>query len=143
MQKAFVPDKLHDAAFRCERAAQNRDTALFLERIRDRANHFLAGSFVRVANFLEKVLAGNREAIFQQSSFLKPLAEQTHAARRGHIGSGEAAAGFEIGQHRSLLRESVEFIEGERHARVAGDGQQMQHAVRRAASSQHRRDRIT
>ena len=97
---------------------------------------------MRVANLFEEILAGNCEAVFEQSCFLEPLAEQAHAARSGHVRGGEAAAGFQVGEDGRLFRDPVEFVDGERHAGVARDRKKMKDAVGRAARGEDRRDGV-
>ena len=53
VQHAFVAGEFYDAAFGSERAVQNREAAIGLERIQQRTNYFLAGSFAGIANFVE------------------------------------------------------------------------------------------
>ncbi len=102
MKHSLVPRKFYHAAFGRKRTAQDRDSAFFLEWLRQRVDHFLARSFLRLCYLLEQILAGGGDPIVQQPSLLEVLPEQAHTAGVEHVGCDKAAAGLQIRKDRSL-----------------------------------------
>ena len=130
--------KLYDAAFGSKRTAQNREAAVFLDRIRERAQS-LPGRVFRWRREFPRRDFGRKRSAHPCSSpaSLKALSEQAHAARVEHVRRGESASGFQIGEHGSLRGNFVEFVERQaarpRRARWRAD------AARRSSSRRWRR----
>ena len=73
---------------------------------------------------------------------MQALGDQRDAAGGVEVDGDVAAAGLEVAQQRRALGDAVEVVDVELDAGLAGDGQQVQHAVGRAAAASRRGDRV-
>ena len=135
--------ELDDAAVGREVAAQDRQAAGGLDRVVERAHDALALGLVGLAGVLADRAAGDRDRVLvQQAGVEQALGDELVAAGRVEVGGDVPAAGLEVAQHRRALGDAVEVVDVELDAGLAGDGEQVQHAVRRAARRGDRGDRV-
>ena len=80
--------------------------------------------------------------LVQQAGLEQALGDHGDAARVVQVPRHVAAARLEVAQQRRLRGDAVEVVDVELHAGLAGDGEQVQHAVRRAAAHGDRRDGV-
>jgi hypothetical protein len=78
----------------------------------------------------------------QAAGLEQALHHERHAAGGVEIRGDVAAAGLEIADERRGRGDPVEVVDLERHAHLASDREQMQHAVGRAAAAGDCRDRV-
>ena len=64
------------------------------------------------------------------------------SARGEQVVGHEAAARLQVGEQRRLLADAVEILDLQVHARLLGNGQQVEHAVGRSAGGEHRGDGV-
>ena len=103
----------------------------------------LARGLPRLAGVLADRAAGDGDRVLvQQAGLEQPLGDERHAAGRVEVVGDVAAAGLEVAQQRRLLGDAVEVVDVELDAGFTCDGQQVQDAVRRAATRGDRGDRV-
>jgi hypothetical protein len=68
--------------------------------------------------------------------------DQPDTAGLVHVGRDVAAARLQVGDDRGAAGDGVEVLELERDADLAGDREQVEHAVRRAARARDRGNRV-
>ena len=138
-----MPGELDDGALGGEVAAQDREPALGLERVRERADDLLAGALAGRRRLLADRPAADGDLVGVQDPGLgEPVEDQRHAARRVEVGGDEATAGLEVGEQRRRARDPLEVVDRELDPRLARDGEQVQDAVGRAAGRAHAGDRV-
>ena len=73
-----------------------------------------------------------------QTSVDQAFRDQWNAARFVKIVGDKPPAGFEVGDQRRALADTIEIIDGQFDASFARDGEQMQHRIGRAAGRRNR-----
>ena len=135
--------QLDDTAVGREVAAQDGEAAGGLERRLDRHDHRLArrldGLVCDLAHRAAVDVAGAR---VHEVALAKLTGDQGHAAGVEHVRRDELAARLQAGHDRGAGGDLVELVDREGDVELAGDREQMQHAVGRAAARRHRRGRV-
>ena len=87
--------------------------------------------------------AGDRDLVLvEQATVLQVLEDQRHPAGGVEVGRDVVAAGLQVGQQRSAAGDCLEVVDLELDPGLAGDREQVEHAVGRAAGgADHRRSR--
>ena len=134
---------LDDGALGGEVAVQDREPALRLDRVGDGTDDVLAGCLVGRVGLLADRPAGDRDLVAVQQPGLGEAAEdQRHAAGAVEVGGDVAAAGLQVGEQRRLPGDPLEVGHLERDPGLAGDGEQVEDAVGRAAGGADAGDRV-
>ena len=88
-------------------------------------------------------LAGDGQAVaMQQTGIQQHPLHSRHAADVVEIFHHIAPAGLEVGQQRRTVGDSLEVVDGERHVRGLGHGNEVQHGVGGAAQGNRHGDRV-
>ena len=142
--QAFMPADFGHATFGREISFQNDEASGFLQRLFQRRDHFLSGSFDRrssLSRLQRKSGHGFRRGVKMISAQQAP-GQQAHAAGAMHIGGHKTSGGFQIGEQRSALADGLKIVDLQIDFGFARDSQQMQHGVGRSAGRGHGCDRI-
>jgi hypothetical protein len=139
---ALVPGELDHAALGREVAAQDRQAAGRLDRIASgRITSWPGVSTVPRGDLADRLAGHGRRVLVQQAGLLEALSSSaTPPAGRGR--GDEAPARLEVAQQRRALADRVEVVDLELDPHLAGECQQVQDAVGRAAAGGDRRDRV-
>ena len=78
----------------------------------------------------------------QDARLGEPLGDHADAARLVEVGGDEVPTRLQVGEQRRALGDPLEVVELELDACLAGDGEQVQHAVGRAARRADAGDRV-
>ncbi len=135
---------LHHRALRRERAAEDRDAALLVDRIGERVHDGAVGrGRVEVGQVLGHGLARDREAVAVQQPRVEELPHHDlHAADPVEVVHVVVAVRLHVGDVRDARADPVEVVELELDARLVGDREQVQHRVGGAAERHHHGDRV-
>ena len=68
--------------------------------------------------------------------------DDRRTAGPSEVDGGVPAAGLHVSPQRRAASDGIEVVDGERHARLPGDGEQVQNGVGRAAGRVHAGDRV-
>ena len=141
---ALVAGQLDDAAVRRERAVEDGQPAVRLERRLERVDDLLAGRLDDVGGDLgDRPAVDGRRVAVEEPGPLEQLAhDQRDAARLVHVERGVAAARPHVGDERGPVGDGPELVDVERDPELVGDREQMQHAVGRAAGGGHAGDPV-
>ena len=144
VQPPLVAGQLHDTPVGCEAATQDRKAARRLERPFDRDHHLLAVGRDGVGGDLgERPAVDGRRATVQEARTLQQLAHhQPEPTGFVHVGGRETAARLHVGDDRCAIGDSPEFVDVEMQTELVGDGEEMQHAVGRAARGRDAGDAV-
>ena len=131
MQQPLVSGDLDDAAVGREVAAQDHESAGFLERVLGGCDDFLPGRFFRARRFLRASVrpVGVSVVAADQTAVDHPLRDQADAAGRVDVERDVRAAGSQIGDDRRPFADAVEIVDRQRHAGLARHREQVQHAL--------------
>ncbi len=138
----LVSRELHDRALGRERAAQDREPAVRLERLRDGADDLLPRRLDGVVRLVEERPAGDRHRVLHEARLHEAPRDEARAAGAREVGRREAAARLEVHEERRPRRDRVEVVEHERHAGLPRDREEVEDGVRRAAGRGDGRDRV-
>ena len=95
----------------------------------------LAGALVhRQRDLAERPAVDSARAGVRDAGLDQLACDEADSARLEQVGGDVAAAGLDVGDDRRARRDRVEVVERELDARLGGDREQVQHAVRRAAA---------
>src|SRR6266700_1736575 len=128
----IVARHFNDAALRSEIPFQDDEPASGLERRIELADGF----------FREGASSDGDGVAAEQSSFKEALCYERSAACSVEIGSDKSSSGLEICDDRHAGTDAVKIVNRKRNFRFVGDGQKMQHRVRRAAGCGHAGDGV-
>ena len=134
MDGAVVTGELHRASLGREVAVQDRDAATCLERRLDRDDDRLTlGLDGGVGDLAERAPVDRPSILVQQPGLLELAGDERDPARLEHVVRVPAAPRLHVGDDRCLRRDALEVVDREVDPEVAGDRDEVQHAVRRAA----------
>ena len=110
----------------------------------DRADDLLAGRLDDVSGDLgDRPAVDGRGLAVEQAWALEQLAHhERDATRLVHVGRGEPAARAHVADERRPVGDRAELVDVERDAELVGDGQEVEHAVGRAAGRRHAGDAV-
>ena len=117
-----------------ERTLENDEAAGLLQRLVDGQDDVLAGRLLCAFCRLGDGLSGDRDGVAVEFAALKQsFGQQRRAAGAVHVEGDVAAAGPEVADQGGALGDLVEIVDAEFDAGLAGEGEQMQDDVGRAA----------
>src|SRR6266704_2927659 len=139
----IVARHFNDAALRSEIPFQDDEPASGLERRIELADDFLRRRFFSLGCFFGEGASSDGDGVAaEQSSFKEALCYERGAACSVEIGSDKSSSGLEICDDRHAGTDAVKIINRKGNFRFVGDGQKMQHRVRRAAGCGHAGDGV-
>src|SRR6266704_3243584 len=139
----IVARHFNDAALRSEIPFQDDEPASGLERRIELADDFLRRRFFSLGCFFGEGASSDGDGVAaEQSSFKEALCYERSAACSVEIGSDKSSSGLEICDDRHAGTDAVKIVNRKRNFRFVGDGQKMQHRVRRAAGCGHAGDGV-
>jgi hypothetical protein len=143
VQPPLVAGELDHAAVGREVAAQDRQPAAGLDRVVQRPHDALSRRLGRLASVVADGPAGHRHRVLvQQAGLEQSPGDERDAAGLVEVRRDVPAPGLEVAQQRRPRADRVEVVDRQVHADLAGDGQQVQDRVRRAAGAGDRGDRV-
>ena len=126
-----MPGDFRHAAFRREIAVKDHQSPRRLERSRERRHHTLSPRFTRSPGFLTDCAARHRHRSRMEPSRLQQsFGHQRDPAGPVEIGRHKTPPRFHVGQQRGSAADAIKVVDGECDTGLAGDGEQMQDAVR-------------
>ena len=135
--------ELHDAALGREVPAQDREPARGLERRLDRDDDLLALPLDGGRRDLaERAPVDVRRVVVDEPHFRELARDERDAAGLVHVGGDEAAARLQARDDGRPLGDPLEVLELEGDLELAGDREQVEDAVRRAAGGRDRGGRV-
>ena len=143
MRHPLVTGNLHDAALRSQVSFQDDQTARGFERIRQRSHDFLSRRLIHAPRRLTDGLSsyGQRVGV-KQARLKQSLGDELNPTRPVEIVCHEAPARLQVGEQWRARTDTVEVINLQLDPCLAGNSQQVQDRVGRAASRGHGRDGI-
>jgi len=138
------PGHLHHAALRRERAGEDREPTLGVDRCRQRMHDVAVGrGRVECREVLGHRLAADRHTVAVQQPGVEQLAHHDlHAADAVEVGHVVLAVRLHVGDVRNLRPDAIEVVELELDVCFVRDCQQVQHEVRRPAERHADRDGV-
>ena len=138
------PGDLDDRAARGQRAGEDVDPALGVDRRVERVHDDAVGRRrVEGGEVLGHRAAGDGEHVtVQQAGVEEVLEHDRHAADAVEVAHVELAARLHVGDVRHPRRDAVEVVEVQFDPGLVGDGQQVQHGVRRTADRRRQGDGV-
>ena len=139
----LVAGELDDGALGRERAAQDREPAGRLERLAaTRRRRPGRASSTSAPTSAERAAVDAARVAVGDAGADELARDEADAAGLVHVGGDVAAARLQVGDDRGALGDLVEVLELERDPDLAGDREQVQDAVRRAAGAGDGGDRV-
>ena len=143
VQRAIVPGELHRAPAGSEVAVEHGDTAAWLERRLDRHHDLLAlGLDGRVRDLAERAPVDAAGIRVQEASLPQLAYDEPDPAGAVHVVGVPAPPRLHVGDDRRGRRDPLEVVDRELDPEVAGDGDEVEDAVRRAARRGHGGGRV-
>ena len=138
------PARLHHGALGRERALEDGEAAGLVDRPVEAADHVVVdGGRRELGEVLGHRLAGHREAVaVHQAGVEQRLHHHRDAADLVDVVHDVLAERLEVAEVRHLVADPVEVVEREVDLGLAGDREQVEHGVGRAAERHHDRDRV-
>ena len=135
--------ELHHAAVGGEVPAQDREPALGVDRVVERADHLLTRLLGGVGGLLGDGAPGDgRRVGMEDARVEQPLGHQPNAACPEQIRGHESAARLEVGEKRRALAHAVEVVDRQLHTRLFREREEVQDRVGRAAGGCDAGDRV-
>ncbi len=123
---------LHDAPLGGEVALEDDEAAGGAQRVLQGDDHVLARRLLRVLDLLLDGAAGHGPAgAVQEAGLHHALAEKGGAPGPIHVHGDVAAPWLEVGDDGGAPAHAVEVVDVEGHARLAGEGEEVEHRVGR------------
>ena len=127
----------------CCACAENGKAAGGFQRLGEQRHDLLARSFHRRGGHLRQRPAVDRASVaVDQAALGQSLRDQRNPAGIVQVFRDVRAAGLEARDHRRSRSDPIEVVDAQGHAGLPGDGEQVQHPVRRAAGRGDRRDGV-
>ena len=114
-----VARQLHDTAVGREVPAQDREAAVRLQRIGERADHLLAlGLLGRVGLLADRGAAHRDRVLVQEAGLAQPVGDDAHSPGAEHVGRDEAPERLEVREQRRAPADPVEVVDRQLDAGV-------------------------
>ena len=122
---------------------QDDEAAGFLQRLIERSDDLLAGSFFRLAGFFGESSSGHgHRRSLREFSVEQALGDDRDAAGFVDVGGDVFSGRLQVREQRRALADFLEVVDGERDSHLARHRQQVQHGVGRSAGAGDAGDRV-